>query len=910
MLSNYILHVERPNLVLYEMSHSGNNNGGDSPQSNSLRSRSINSAGQNHTRPNSPDPSIRHISNKRVNNSRQPESNRLLDNRSPSNLSDYSSINNNSHNIDESLQSPNKQHDFDQGSTINENSNHLNYQPSLNYMNQASTASSIRNIPESSTSDSSKPTSSSSEYTPAAAARSINNLDWRVVLPYYLPFLSWIHEYTFSYFLGDLIGGLSLATFQIPLCLSYATSLAHVPVICGLYSLGIAPLIYMMFGSVPQMVVGPEAPISLVVGQAVEPLLHHAKKKNLDPIEYVVAITVVSGASLLGFGLGRFGFLDNVLNESLLKGFISGVGLVMIINALISMLGINGLLDEITKNPEEQDIHSPFDKLKFLLTNYEHLHWLTFKVSLIGFLIIMSVRLFKSYAQKHQKSHKLYEKAIYIPEILIVVLISTYLCQIKDWENQGILVIGHIKTSDSFHVYNPFSPKIWPLIKSLSTSGFVCAMLGFFESTTALKSLGSTYNLPISSNRELVALGFINIVGSMFGSLPAFGGYGRSKINAISAKTTTSGAIMGVITLISAKWVKSYLYFVPKCLLSVITGVIGILLIDEAPKEIVFHWKSRGYNELLTFAATVLTTFFFSMEAGIAVGLIYSLIRVIKNSAQSRIQILGRYPGTNTFLDADTTTSATSANKNVVVISDDATKLNTPSNFFQNLRDPNPQYNVFTDDNFRHLNTQALEEIEGCLIIKIPEPLTFVNTNDLKSRLKRVEMYGSTKTHPAMKRTRDVSMTKYIIFDLNGMSFLDSSASQILVQLLETYKNRNIRSFFVRVKKDEELRSRLKSTGITNLLIDDLNSIKFYESTNIKNREIEGSLIVNQNQNENENHNENENESDSSQNFESLIESPNEPFFSHISDALKVIDKYDSMLESDIYLSIEEGEIV
>ncbi|RCK63966.1 hypothetical protein Cantr_10854 [Candida viswanathii] len=61
-------------------------------------------------------------------------------------------------------------------------------------------------------------------------------------------------------------------------------------------------------------------------------------QEQLDPVEYVVAITFVSGATLLGFGLARFGYLDNVLSASLLKGFIAGVGIVMIITALILFL--------------------------------------------------------------------------------------------------------------------------------------------------------------------------------------------------------------------------------------------------------------------------------------------------------------------------------------------------------------------------------------------------------------------------------------------------------------------------------------------------------------------------------------------------------------------------------------------
>lgn len=110
-----------------------------------------------------------------------------------------------------------------------------------------------------------------------------------------------------------------------------------------------------------------------------------------------------------------------------------------------------------------------------------------------------------------------------------------------------------------------------------------------FESTTASKSLGTRFDLPISTNRELVALGSLNVIGSIFGALPAFGGYGRSKINAISAKTTMSGAIMGLLTLLTIQFLLGYLYFVPKCMLSVVTSVIGILLIEEAPYELVFY---------------------------------------------------------------------------------------------------------------------------------------------------------------------------------------------------------------------------------------------------------------------------------------------------------------------------------
>lgn len=698
-----------------------------------------------------------------------------------------------------------------------------------------------------------------SEYRPFSSPSDL--VEWKELLPYYLPILSWAPNYSWNFFIGDFIGGLSLVFFQLPLSISYATSLAHVPVLCGLLSLGVSPFVYLIFGSVPQMIVGPESAISLIVGQAVEPILHHNKHHPISPIDLVVSITFISGATLLGFGLGRFGFLDNVLSGSLLKGFISGVGIVMIINSLILALGLTALMKEISDDPSEMDIHSPFDKVWFLLKHGEKYDSLTLKISFVAFAFLLGTRVFKKYLSKSSLRHL--EKLVYIPEILITVIIASVLCCKFSWCDRGIAIVGSVKEeSGNMQLHNPLTLHQFKLWKKVGTSGFLCAMLGFFESTTALKSLGSSFNLPISSNRELVALGFINIIGSIFGALPAFGGYGRSKINAISAKTTTSGALMGVCTILIVTFLLDALYYIPKCILSVITAVIGLSLIEEAPYDLLFHWRSRGYNEIITFFVTVLTTLFFSMEAGIGVGLVYSLIRVIKHSTLSRIEILGRIPGTNTFVDADI---------NVKLLTH-SRQGNTELSRAKSIG--KLQLNLFTDDYFTSVNMNVLEEIEGCLIVKIPEPLTFTNTNDLRARLKRVEMYGSTKAHPGMKRSRDESMTHYVIFDMRGMTEVDSSAAQILRELLIAYQERNIKSFFVRVSKHEQVRNRLHRTGVTGLLQKDLESVKYYEVQDcVRDSETFASSEANS--------------------IYKLTEATGEPYFEHISDALKVVDYYE-----------------
>lgn len=177
--------------------------------------------------------------------------------------------------------------------------------------------------------------------------------------------------------------------------------------------------------------------------------------------------------------------------------------------------------------------------------------------------------------------------------------------------------------------------------------------------------------------------------------------------------------------------------------------VVAWSLIEEAPHDIAFFVKIRGFTELglmlIIFAATI----FYSLTLGIAIGIGLSLLSVIKHSTRPRIQILGRIPGTNRFENAE----------------DDLDKL---------------------------------EFVEGCLIVKIPEPLTFANTGDLKNRLRRLELYGTTSVHPALPRVRSPEHNRNVIFDIHGVTGLDGSGTQVLVEIVQSYRSRGVRVFFSR----------------------------------------------------------------------------------------------------------------
>jgi high affinity sulfate transporter 1 len=569
---------------------------------------------------------------------------------------------------------------------------------------------------------------------------------------YYVPFFAWIKQYKWAFLKGDFVAAVTMASLYIPMALSFAANLGHVPPINGLYSFVFNPLIYALLGSCPQMVVGPEAAGSLLLGSVVRNSVDSGHTGDEDQVMHArVAglVTGIAGAVIFIAGLTRLGFLDSVLSRPFMRGFISSVGVIIIVDQLLTEMGLVNLAQEVGGVSHGSSI----DKLGFIFSHIGDAHGLTCLVSGVSFAIIMVFREVKNRLQPH------YPGVAYVPDRFLVVVLSAVFTGVFGWDKRGLEILGEVKSASGglFPFHWPFQTSHMLHIRQAMGTSFLIALLGFFESSVAAKALGGgegkvdgIQGIQLSPNRELVALGIANLIGGCFMALPAFGGYGRSKLNASTGgKTPMSSIFLSIITVICILFVLPYFYYLPKAVLSSMITVVAWSLIEEAPHDISFFIRIRGYTELglmlIIFAATI----FYSLSLGIAIGVGFSLLSVIRHSTRPRIQILGRIPGTNRFENAED-------------------------------------------------NPENLEFIEGCLIVKIPEPLTFANTGDLKNRLRRLELYGTTAAHPALPRIRQPDHNRNVIFDIHGVTGLDGSGTQVLEEIVSAYRDRGVRVFFSR----------------------------------------------------------------------------------------------------------------
>lgn len=378
-------------------------------------------------------------------------------------------------------------------------------------------------------------------------------------LSYYLPVLVWAREYKWSYFKGDFVAALTVAGMYVPMVLSLAENLAHVPPINGLYAFVLNPFIYALLGSCPTMVIGPEAAGSLLVGTVVKSTVGQDDENALLQVRVCGVVTGIAGAIIFIAGLGRLGFLDGVLSRPFLRGFISAIGFVIAVDQLIPELGLNKLENQ---TPGVSD-GSSVEKLRFMLANLDKVHGLTFALSGTSFIVILLFREIKRRMQPR------YPSVAYVPDRFLVVVLSAWLTYYFEWDKQGIAVLGKVEAA-SGHLFNfrwPFRASQMGYIREAMSTSFVIALLGFFESSVAAKSLGGSPKFPgiqLSANRELVALGAANLIGSCFMVLPAFGGYGRSKVNkATGGVSPMSSMLVALFTLICILYLLPYLYYLP-----------------------------------------------------------------------------------------------------------------------------------------------------------------------------------------------------------------------------------------------------------------------------------------------------------------------------------------------------------
>ncbi|GAA5969156.1 hypothetical protein JCM11641_007490 [Rhodosporidiobolus odoratus] len=601
---------------------------------------------------------------------------------------------------------------------------------------------------------------------------------------YYVPILDWVPKYTLRQFGGDVTAALTasrafLTSMIIPQSMSYSTNLVHSDPVYGLFAAAIPSMLYSVLGTCRQLSVGPEAALSLITGETIARFLEeeehahgpmNAKDKMMLITTVTTIITFQSGLITFLLGFFRLGFLDAILSRALLRGFITAVGLVIFVTQALPILGIEHGLNKVYGASSTLP-----EKVYYILTHFGDAHRLTVLVSGVALAVLVGAKLFK----RQLSRRKGFRFLNFVPEVLVVVLVSTLLSHLLNWQSHGLAVLGHVSPG----AVNFRLPLVgWGHLggyahRTMGTAT-VIAVLGFLDSIVAAKDQASKFDYPISPNRELCALGFANLFNSLCaGSLQGYGSITRSRLAAATGATTQMASLLtGSFILLVTYTMLGLLTSLPKCILAVVVCVVVFSILEEAPEDLMFFWKMRAWVDGGLMLLTFFLSLFINVEVGIIVSVSLSLILALKRSTSVRISILARIPETSLFepLDSD---------------SDD---------------------DAYEDPLLASL-TQGQEEVPGVLIARIRDTaLTFANTGALKERLRRLERYGPKKAHPADEPSRGEASV--VVFQLADVVEVDVSALQILREVVESYAGRSVLVYWTNCQP--RVLSRLREAGV------------------------------------------------------------------------------------------------
>ncbi|KAM0948691.1 putative SLC26A/SulP transporter, STAS domain, sulfate anion transporter, STAS domain superfamily [Dioscorea sansibarensis] len=558
------------------------------------------------------------------------------------------------------------------------------------------------------------------------------------------PILCWAPSYSFSLFRCDLVSGLTIASLAIPQGISYA-KLANLPPIVGLYSSFVPPLVYAVLGSSRDLAVGPVSIASLIMGS----MLRQAVNPNTDPylfLQLAFTSTLFAGIFQASLGIFRLGLIIDFLSKATLIGFMAGAAIIVSLQQLKSLLGIVHFTKKMGLVPVLDSV--------FHTTNEWSWQTIVMGMSFLGMLLLA----------RHisMKKPKLFWVSAGAP--LASVIISTLLVFLFRAQNHGISIIGHLP-----HGLNPPS---WDKLTFKSSylslvmkTGLITGIISLTEGVAVGRTFASLKDYKVDGNKEMMAIGFMNIVGCCTSCYVTSGAFSRSAVNHnAGCKTAMSNIVMAVTVMVTLLFLMPLFVYTPNVVLGaiIVTAVIGLIDVSAA-----YHIWKMDKMDFLVLLAAFLGVIFISVQEGLAIAIGISIFRVLLQITRPKIVSLGNISGSDIY-------------RNV-----------------QQYRDA--------------------KGVPGFLILAIEAPINFANTNYLHERIERWiedEIDFGGKCSPL----------QFVILDLSGVSAVDTSGISLLIDLKKVLGKKDIQLVFVNpvgevMEKIKRANDALQFLGVDSLYL-------------------------------------------------------------------------------------------
>ena len=433
---------------------------------------------------------------------------------------------------------------------------------------------------------------------------------------WWFPPARWLTEYRAAWLPGDIIAGITLAAYAIPVSLAYA-GLAGLPPQVGIYGYLLGGLGYALLGSSRQLAIGPTSAISLMIAGTVSAMADG----DVQRYAQIASLTAFTVAALSFFAwLLRLSALVKLISDSILVGFKAGAGLTISMTQLPSLFGVAG------------GGHNFVERAWLFAGQLGQMHYLVLIVGVVAIgLLVYGERLLPGK-----------------PVALGVVTLSIAAAWLLGLPALGVPTTGEIPAG---------LPNLaGPALRLRDVEGIIplaggCLLLAYIEGVSAARTFAAKHGYTLDTRQEFLAIGTANLAAAMGHGYPVAGGLSQSAVNDKAGARTPLALVFASVTLaLCLLFLTGLLEDLPKAVLAavVLTAVYGLL---EFP-ALLHMWR---ISRLDFYAATIalVAVLLLGILQGILLAALASVLLLLVRTSRPHVAFLGRIPGTNSYSDLD-----------------------------------------------------------------------------------------------------------------------------------------------------------------------------------------------------------------------------------------------------------------
>ncbi|MDH6100019.1 SulP family inorganic anion transporter [Anabaenopsis sp. FSS-46] len=410
---------------------------------------------------------------------------------------------------------------------------------------------------------------------------------------------------------GDLFGGLTAAIVSLPLALAFGVASGAGPV-AGLYGAVCVGFFAALFGGTPTLISEPTGPMTVVMTAIVSSMI----ASNGEKVGLAMAFTVVmlAGICQILFGIFKLGKYITLMPYSVISGFMSGIGVILILLQIAPFLGQpnpkGGVLGMVQALPELLSKINPVE-------------------TSLGCMTLAIIFLIPS---KYKR---------FAPPQLVALVVVT-IVSLVFFGDDNIRRIGEIPMGLPTLQMPTFNAS---QITVMVINGVMLGMLGCIDTLLTAVIADSLTRTEHKSDKELIGQGIANVVSGLCGGLPGAGATMGTVVNIqTGARTALSGITRALILLVVVLWGSSLTQSIPMAVLAGIALKVGIDILDWSFLKRAHQVSLKG--AVIMYGVMFLTVFV-DLIIAVGVGVFIANILTIERLSQLQAQDV------KTITDAD-----------------------------------------------------------------------------------------------------------------------------------------------------------------------------------------------------------------------------------------------------------------